>query len=245
MSTLPTLTDRTILITGANRGIGRALLDEALQRGARRVYAASRTPFAHPDERVVPLLLDVTDAGQIQAAAERVDALDVLVNNAGLARSDDLTDRGVVEEHLAVNLFGPLTLTQAFRPALVRSGGAVVNVLSLASLASLPFIPAYSASKAAALSMTQSLRAMLAPEGVRVHAVLTGPVDTEMSRDLDVPKAAPAAVAAAILDGVAAGREEIFPDPMSGVLAAGWDGDAVKTLERANAPLIAAIAAMG
>jgi NAD(P)-dependent dehydrogenase (short-subunit alcohol dehydrogenase family) len=242
MSTLPTLTDRTVLITGANRGIGRALLDEALARGARRVYAATRTPFTHAHERVTPLLLDVTDAAQIRAAAEQLDVLDVLINNAGLARYDDLTDRGVVEEHLAVNLFGPLAMTQAFRPQLTRSGGSVVNVLSLAALASLPFIPAYSASKAAALSMTQSLRAMLAPQGVRVHAVLTGPVDTEMSRDLDVPKADPAAVAAAILDGVAAGQDEIFPDPMSAGLAPRWDQDTVKTLERAAAPMLGAIA---
>jgi NAD(P)-dependent dehydrogenase (short-subunit alcohol dehydrogenase family) len=242
MSTLPTLTDRTVLITGANRGIGRALLDEALARGARRVYAATRTPFTHPHERVTPLLLDVTDAAQIQAAAEQVDALDVLINNAGLARSDDLADRGVIEEHLAVNLFGPLAMTQAFRPLLARSGGSVVNVLSVAALASLPFIPAYSVSKAAALSMTQSLRAMLAPQGIRVHAVLTGPVDTEMSRDLDVPKADPASVAAAILDGVAADQDEIFPDPMSADLAPHWEQDTIKTLERAAAPLLDAIA---
>jgi NAD(P)-dependent dehydrogenase (short-subunit alcohol dehydrogenase family) len=242
MSTLPTLTDRTVLITGANRGIGRALLDEALARGVRRVYAATRTPFNHAHERVTPVLLDVTDAASIQAAAEQVDALDLLINNAGLARYDDLTDRGVVEEHLAVNLFGPLAMTQAFRAHLTRSGGSVVNVLSVAALASLPIIPAYSASKAAALSMTQSLRAILGPEGIRVHAVLTGPVDTEMSRDLDVPKADPAAVAAAILDGVVAGLDEIFPDPMSATLAPRWDQDTVKTLERANAPLLAATA---
>ena len=242
MSTLPTLTDRTVLITGANRGIGRALLDEALARGARCVYAATRTPFTHADGRVTHLLLDVTDAAQIQAAAEQVDALDVLINNAGLARSDDLADRGVIEEHLAVNLFGPLAMTQAFRPQLARSAGSVVNVLSVAALASLPFIPAYSVSKAAALSMTQSLRAMLAPQGIRVHAVLTGPVDTEMSRDLDVPKADPAAVAAAILDGVAADQDEIFPDPMSADLAPHWEQDTIKTLERAAAPLLDAIA---
>jgi NAD(P)-dependent dehydrogenase (short-subunit alcohol dehydrogenase family) len=235
-----TLADRTVLVTGANRGIGRALVDEALRRGARRVYAATRQPLPHPDPRVSTLTLDVTDGAQIRAAAARVDALDVLVNNAGLAVYDDLGDRGVLEQHLAVNLFGPHAVTQAFLPLLTRSRGAVVNVLSVAALASLPVVPAYSISKAAAFSLTQSLRALLAPRGVRVHAVLAGPVDTEMSRDLDVPKAAPASVAAAIFDGVARGEEEIFPDPMSAALAPDWPAGAVKALERGNAALLGA-----
>ncbi|MGP3957682.1 SDR family NAD(P)-dependent oxidoreductase [Nonomuraea sp. 3N208] len=235
-----TIANRTVLVTGANRGIGRALVDEALRRGAKRVYAGSRRPLAHPDGRVTTLMLDVTDGAQIQVAAERVDALDVLVNNAGLASYDDLADRAVLERHLAVNLFGPYAVTQAFLPQLTRSRGAVVNVLSVAALAPLPVIPAYSISKAAAFSLTQSLRALLASRGVRVHAVLAGPVDTEMSRDLDVPKAAPASVAQAIFDGVAGGEEEIFPDPLSASLAPGWLAGAVKALERENAALLGA-----
>jgi NAD(P)-dependent dehydrogenase (short-subunit alcohol dehydrogenase family) len=234
------LTDRTVLVTGANRGIGQALVDEALRRGARRVYAGTRRPLRHPDDRVVPVLLDVTDAAQISAAAELADPLDVLVNNAGLSHPDDLGDRAVLQEHLAVNLFGPHAVTQAFLPQLTRARGAVVNVLSLAALASLPMIPAYSISKAAAFALTQSQRALLTGRGVRVHAVLTGPVDTDMTRDLDVPKAGPAAVARAILDGVAAGEEEIFPDPMSATFAPGWAGGAVKTLELGNAALLRA-----
>jgi NAD(P)-dependent dehydrogenase (short-subunit alcohol dehydrogenase family) len=146
----------------------------------------------------------------------------------------------VLERHLAVNLFGPHAITQAFLPQLTQSRGAVVNVLSVAALASLPMIPAYSISKAAAFSLTQSLRALLASRGVRVHAVLTGPVDTEMSRDLDVPKAAPASVARAIFDGVAGGAEEIFPDPMSASLAPSWAAGAVKALERDNAAMLRA-----
>jgi NAD(P)-dependent dehydrogenase (short-subunit alcohol dehydrogenase family) len=234
-----TLAGRTVLVTGANRGIGRALVDEALRRGARRVYAGSRRPFAHPDERVTALVLDITDDEQVEAAAGRVDELDLLINNAGLARYDDLADRAVLEEHLAVNLFGTRAVSRALLPQLLRSRGAVVNVLSVAALAALPVIPAYSISKAAALSFTQTLRAQLAGRGVRVHAVLAGPVDTEMSRDLDVPKAAPAAVAAAILDGVAAGTEEIFPDPLAASLEPGWVSGPVKALERMNAGLLA------
>jgi NAD(P)-dependent dehydrogenase (short-subunit alcohol dehydrogenase family) len=233
-----TLAGRAVLITGANRGIGQALVEEALRLGARRVFAGTRQPLRHPDTRVTPLILDVTDAAQIHAAAEKVDTLDILINNAGLARYDDLSDRAVLEEHLAVNLFGPHALTQALLPQLTRSGGAVVNVLSVAALASLPIIPAYSISKAAAFSLSQSLRALLAGQGVRVHAVLTGPVDTEMSRDLDVPKAAPASVARAIFDGVDRGEDEIFPDPLSAGLAPSWRAGALKAMERENAALL-------
>jgi len=240
MSTENTMANRTVLVTGANRGIGRALVEEALRRGAKRVYAGMRQPLAHPDGRVTTLPLDVTDAAQIRAAAEQVDALDILVNNAGVATYDDLGDRAVLERHLAVNLLGPHAITQAFLPQLTRSRGAVVNVLSVAALASLPVMPAYSISKAAAFSLTQSLRALLAPRGVQVHAVLTGPVDTDMTRDLSLPKAAPASVAQAIFDGVAGGAEDIFPDPMSATLASSWATGAVKTLERDNAALLGA-----
>ena len=232
------ITNRTVLITGTNRGIGRALVEEALRRGAKQVYAGTRVPLAHKDARVTYLSLDVTDAAQIEAAAKTVESLDVLVNNAGLAAYDDLGDRTVLEQHLAVNLFGPHAVTTAFLPQLIAAQGAVVNVLSVAAIASLPMIPAYSISKAAAFSLTQSQRALLAPQGVRVHAVLTGPTDTDMSRDLDVPKASPASVAQAIFDGVAAGDEEIFPDPLSASLAPSWSGGSIKTLERQNAALL-------
>ncbi|GAA0404170.1 SDR family oxidoreductase [Microbispora corallina] len=232
--------NRTVLVTGANRGLGRALVDEALRRGAARVYAGTRQPLAHPDERVTTLNLDVTDEAGIRAAAKSVDALDVLVNNAGQSVYDDLGDPAVLERHLAVNLFGPYAVTQAFLPQVTQARGAVVNVLSLASLASVPVMPAYSISKAAAFSLTQSLRALLAPRGVRVHAVLAGPLDTDMTRDLPIPKAAPASVAQAIFDGVDAGEEEIFPDPMSASLAPGWAAGGVKALERENAALLAA-----
>src|SRR5438874_1069927 len=133
------IADKTVLITGASRGIGQALVDEALRRGAKRVYAAARRPASHPDERVTPLRMDVTDAAQIQAAAER---------------------------------------------------------------------------------------------GVRVHAVLTGPTDTDMVRDLDLPKASPESVARAIFDAVDRGEEDIFPDPLAQSLADGWRNGAVKAFER-------------
>ena len=180
------IADKTILITGASRGIGRALADEALRRGATRVYAAARRPAAFADERVTPLTLDVTDAAQVRAAAERVGSLDILVNDAGLALYEGLGDRATLERHLAVNLFGTYAMSEAFLPALTRSGGVIVNNLSLNSLAPLPVLAAYSVSKAAAFSLTQSLRTSLADRGVRVHAVLIGPTDTDMPRDLDL-----------------------------------------------------------
>jgi NAD(P)-dependent dehydrogenase (short-subunit alcohol dehydrogenase family) len=234
-----TIADSTVLITGANRGIGAALVEEALKRGAKRVYAGTRMPMAHPDARVTPLILDVTNTAQTLAAAEAVDSLDILINNAGLALYDDLSDRAVLEQHLAVNFFGTYGVTQAFLSKLVRSQGAIVNVLSLAALASLPIIPAYSISKAAAFSLTQSLRALLTGRGISVHAVLSGPVDTDMSRDLDVPKASAESVARAILDGVERGEHEIFPDRMSGSMADGWRNGAVKAMELGNAALVA------
>jgi NAD(P)-dependent dehydrogenase (short-subunit alcohol dehydrogenase family) len=233
-----TIADRAVLVTGANRGLGRALVEEALRRGATRVYAGTRQPLAHPDERVTPVILDVTDAAQIRAAVERIESLDALINNAGVDLHGDLSDRVLLERHLAVNLFGTYGMTQAFLPLLTRSRGAIVNVLSLAAVAALPFTPTYSISKAAALSLSQSLRALLAGQGVRVHAVLAGPVDTDMTRYLDIPKASPESVASAILDGVDDGEEEIFPDPLSATMAESWRSGAAKALERQNAALL-------
>src|SRR3954447_1794140 len=216
------IADKTVLVTGANRGLGRALVDEALMRGARRVYAASRQPMVVSDERVRPLMFDVTDAAQIQGAVGQVEGLDILINNAGVSVPDDLSDRSAFEQHLAVNLYGTLEVTRAFLPSLRHSQGAVVNVVSLGAVAAVPVLPAYSVSKAALLSVTQSLRALLTGRGVSVHAVMPGPIDTDMVRALDIPKAPPEDVARAILDGVERGEEEIFPDPMSQLVAAAW-----------------------
>jgi NAD(P)-dependent dehydrogenase (short-subunit alcohol dehydrogenase family) len=234
-----TIADKTVLVTGANRGIGHALVEEALRRGATRVYAGMRQPLTHPDGRVTPLILDVTDTGQIQAAVDTVESLDILINNAGIALYDDLSDRPALEQHLAVNLFGTYAVTQAFLPLLARSRGAIVNNLSLAAFAPVPIIPAYSISKAAAFNLTQSLRALLAGRGVTVHAILTGPTDTDMNRGLDIPKASPQSVARAIFDGVDNREEEIFPDPVSASMAESWRNGAAKALERQNATLLA------
>jgi NAD(P)-dependent dehydrogenase (short-subunit alcohol dehydrogenase family) len=226
------IAQKTVLITGANRGIGQALVNEALQRGAKKVYAGTRSGLPNADKRVTPLTLDVTNTSQIQRAVDEVGALDVLVNNAGIAIYDDLSRPEVLEQHLAVNLFGMFNMTRAFLPLLRRSKGAIVNNLSMVSLAPLPMLPAYSISKAAAFSMTQSLRAHLAGQGVTVHAVFLGPIDTDMTRGFEIPKASPESAAVGIFEGLEKGEEDIFPDPASRPMADGWHTGAAKALER-------------
>jgi short-subunit dehydrogenase len=155
---------------------------------------------------------------------------------------DDLTDRAVLEQSLAVNPFGPYGVSQAFLPLLTRSRGAIVNNVSLLAVTALPVVPAYSISKAAALSLTQSMRALLAGRGVIVHALLTRPLDTDMARGFDVPKSSPESVAGAIFDGLERGEEEIFPDPTSASVAESWRAGAAKALERQYAGFVAGIA---
>lgn len=232
------IANKTVLITGANRGIGRALVNEALARGANRVYAGTRGALQDADKRVTPLMLDVTDTAQIARAVDEVDSLDVLINNAGIAIYDDLSSSDVITRQLAVNLFGPLHVTRAFLPLLTRSKGAVVNSVSLAALAPLPVISGYSISKAAAMNMTQALRALLADQGVTVHAVVLGPIDTDMNRGFDIPKAAPESAARGIFDGLQNGEEEIFPDPVSQSIATGWRTGVAKALEHQFAAFV-------
>ncbi len=230
-------------ITGANRGIGRALVAEALRRGAKRVYAGSRGALENPGERVTAVRLDVTSDSEIQRVANELDALDVLINNAGIARYENLSDPGEIEQHLAVNLYGTFKVTRAVLPLLKRSKGAIVNNLSLLALAPLPLTPAYCISKAAALSMTQSLRAMLAGQGVTVHGVFLGPVDTDMTRGFDIPKASPGSVALGIFDGLEKNDEDIFPDPMSRSIAEAWSSGVAKMFERQYASFVPGSAA--
>src|ERR1700744_833793 len=225
------ITDKVILITGANRGIGQALVQEALNRGAKKVYAGTRVPLSHPDKRVISLNLDVTNVTDIREAASKIEKLDLLINNAGVAFYDDLSDNSILEKHLAVNLYGTQNITNALLPALKDSQGAIINILSILALAPLPPIASYCISKAAAFSMTQSLRAYLKRQNVSVHAVLTGPVDTDMSRGLEIPKASPESVAKNIFDGLENEEEEIFPDQMSAAMEESWNNSGAKAME--------------
>lgn len=216
--------DSIVLVTGANRGLGRALVQEVLARGARRVYATARDPNALQGlgDRAVALQLDITDPESLAQAAERTGDISLLINNAGvLASFNALTSSASdIARDFDTNFFGTLAATKAFLPALERAaaGGreaAVVNVLSIVSLAAMPAIGAYSASKAAAYSMTQALRSELEKKGVRVHAALPGAIDTDMIRSFDMPKASTTVVASGIANGIEQGLDEIAPDDMS------------------------------
>jgi len=210
------------LVTGANRGIGRALTEALLTRGVRKVYATARNPEALRalrDERIVLLRLDVTDADQIRAAGEAASDVGIVFNNAGVALANGIADStvlGQARREMEVNYFGPLQLLQCLAPSLARNGGgAVVNIGSAAGLTNIPFLPTYSASKAALHSLTQAARILLGAQGTAVFGVYAGPVDTDMVRELAMPKTSPREVAFAILDGIEAGHEDIFPDPFA------------------------------
>jgi len=234
---------KTVLVTGGNRGMGRAFVEEALKRGAKTVYAGTRQPLTHSDSRVVPLTLDVTNSEHIQEAVKTVGELDILINNAGIVAFDNLTDRAVLDQMFAVNFFGPYDLIQAFLPALTRSKGAIVNNISVNAFAPFPLVASYSVSKAAAFNLTQGLRGLLAGKGVRVHAVMTGVVDTDMTKGFDaMPKAAPELVATNVFDGIENGTEEIFPDPMAETLAESWNTGGGKKLEQQYAQVAASFA---
>lgn len=223
--------DTVALVTGSSRGIGRALVEELVRRGAKRVIAAAREPSSVKDlverhaGKVVGLRLDVTRDEDLASLAEAAPDVNLLINNAGTLSAFGLLDtpRAQIEREFATNFYGTLGVTRALRPALERAGdAAIVNVLTVVSLASMSALGAYSASKAAAFSLTQGLRYELAKKGVRVHAVFPGPVDTDMARDITLPKTSPVDVAKAIVDGLARGDEDIAPDPMSRQVLEAW-----------------------
>lgn len=222
------------LVTGANRGIGEALVRSLLAAGVSKVYAAARDPrtlgpLAEASAgRVVPLTLDITRADQVSAAAARATDVNLLFNNAGVLASGSVLDSPVerLAEEMTTNYFGTLAVTRALLPAIERaagtSGGAVVNLLTVVSLAAMPGIGGYSASKAAAFSLTQSLRGQLSGRGVAVHAVFPGPIDTDMSKAITLPKTSAAVTADNIVAGVIRGDLDILPDPMSQQVYQQW-----------------------
>lgn len=233
------------LVTGSNRGIGRALVEALLDADAARIYAAGRAPrspdavVALDSERVIPLRLDTTDPAQITAAAEHASDLNLLINNAGTAAFGVLIDspREAITRDLETNYYGTLDMVRAFAPVLDSNRpGAIFNMITIVALASMPGLGGYNASKAAVWSLTQSIRADLAPRGVEVFGVYPGAVDTDMIRDLDMPKTSPRAIAAAVVSGIEAGSEDIFPDAMSAELYESWRTDH-KSVERQFAEL--------
>ena len=224
------------VVTGANRGLGRALVDALLERGVSKLYALARDPHAARDDaRVIAVRFDLLDSASIAAAAARASDATLLLNNASTAAfSGPLeADPAAVRHELAVNYEGLYETVRAFLPALKAADDAhVVNVLSLLSFASTPPMAGYSASKAAAHSLTQALRPVLGADGIAVHGVYPAGIDTDMVAGIDVPKTAAAEVAAGLLDGLEADAEDIFPDPNARAMADIWWSDP-KAFERA------------
>ncbi|MEU4243933.1 SDR family oxidoreductase [Actinoplanes sp. NPDC026619] len=237
------LNNVTALVTGANRGIGRAIVDALLARGATKVYATARDVDTlaglAADPRLVVLRLDITDADEVAAAVAAAGDVTLLVNNGGSLAFGDLlaADLTGIRSDLSTNYLGTLAVTRAFVPVLRNNGGgAIVNLLSLVALGAVRGMGGYSVSKAAAASMTQAVRAQVADLGITVHGVFPGAVDTDMIKAFEMPKTGAPEVAQAILDGVEAGEEDIFPDAMARAGRKVWRDDP-KALERQMAAI--------
>ena len=235
---------KVILITGANRGIGKALASKALELGAKKVYATARDESklaevkALDSDRVVTLALDVTSQEQVSAAAQAASDVEIVINNAGMGTGAQLMSDDVVEKsklEMDANFYGPMRMGVAFAPILkANGGGAIANVLSVAGLVNFPFAPTYSTSKAAGHSLTQGQRAVLAGQNTLVCGIYPGPIDTDMTAGMTVEKGSTEEVAGAVFEGLAQGTEEIFTDNMARGLAQGMKADA-KAVEKSIA----------
>jgi len=232
---------KVVLVTGANRGIGKALVAKALELGAKKVYATARVESKLADvkamdsDRVVTLTLDVTKQEQVTAAAAAASDVEIVINNAGMGTGAQLLAKDVVEKsklEMDANFYGPMRMGVAFAPILkANGGGAMANVLSVAGLVNFPFAPTYSTSKAAGHSLTQGQRAVLAGQNTLVCGIYPGPIDTDMTEGMTVEKASTEEVANEVFDGIANGTEEIFTDNMAKGLAQGMKADA-KAVEK-------------
>lgn len=217
------------LVTGANRGLGRAIALELLKRGAKKVYGAARDPRTITVPGLTPIKLDITDSADVTAAAELARDVTLLVNNAGTNTGGSLMapdSAAGTRADLETNFFGMATMSRAFAPILsANGGGAILNVLSALSFVSLPRVAGYSASKAAAWSLTNALRLELLEQGTQVVALHVGFMDTDMAASVAAPKVDPADVAAAALDGIEAGLHEVLADDTSRALKRGLSAD--------------------
>jgi NAD(P)-dependent dehydrogenase (short-subunit alcohol dehydrogenase family) len=217
-----TVQNKIVLITGANRGIGKAYAEEFLKAGAKKIYLGVRDPAsvkdmvaAHPGV-FVPLKLDVTNPADVKEAAKQAGDVNILINNAGIAIMDGLDDSSAIEnarQEFEVNYIGPLAMTQAFAPILKKNGGGMlITVSSIVGHIAFPGAMTYTASKFAAHSLILSTRLQLAAQGTRVIGVYPGPIDTDMAKDIDMEKVPPSQVALETLKAIASGAEDVFPD---------------------------------
>jgi NAD(P)-dependent dehydrogenase (short-subunit alcohol dehydrogenase family) len=207
------------LVTGANRGLGRAFAQQLVHRGAARVYAAARRPGTVVDPSLTPIELDITDSERVTEVAEQLTDVTLLVNNAGIQNSSSFIGTPSLEparQEMETNYFGTLAMCRAFAPVLgANGGGAIVNMLSVSSFVNNPLDPSYGASKAAAWSMTNGIRIELSHQGTLVVAVHSGFIDTDMSSGYDAPKLSPEFVATQAFDAVEAGSIEVLADERS------------------------------
>lgn len=223
--------NKIALVTGANRGIGKALVESLLQHGAEKVYAAARKLDSLPDfgdDRVVPVQLDINNLDEIVRVAAQITDVDLLLNNAGVAAFVSLIDGPIdlIARDMQTNYFGTLNVIRAFIPSLEkRPGSAIANIASIAAFVNFPMLGGYSASKAANFSMSQGLRIELAPRGISVHTINPGPIDTDMAKGLEMDKTTPAQAAANMLAGIEAGEADIFPDEGAQGMISVWKND--------------------
>jgi len=214
------------LVTGGNRGLGKALVEELYARGAGKVYATSRDPRTVTHPGAVPLALEVTDSASVAAAAAQAQDVTILINNAGILVNANFLGSPLddVRREFETNFYGPLLATRAFAPLIERNGGG--HILNVASVLSwLGLAGSYSASKAALWSQTNSLRLELRPRGIAVTGLHVGYIDTDMAASVDAPKSRPGDVAALALDGIEAGAHEVLADDVSRNVKAGLSAD--------------------
>jgi NAD(P)-dependent dehydrogenase (short-subunit alcohol dehydrogenase family) len=223
---MTTLEGAVVLVTGGNRGIGKAIVDDLLTRGVRKVYATARDPRPSTDDRVVTLPLEVTDQASIDALAAAAPDVTVLVNNAGASSPDTYLDAPMkdIRSVFEINFFGPLNLTRAFVPIIERNGGGhILNAHS--ALSWVAWHGAYAATKAAFWLQTNAIRLELLDRGIGVTGLHMGYVDTDMTAAVTSPKENPADIAKAALDGIEAGAFEVLADETSRQTKAALSGD--------------------
>ena len=223
--------NRTVFISGANRGIGKSLVEELLKNGVKKVYAGTRNISSLPqwnDGMVIPVELDITNERLIHAAAMKASDVDLLINNAGSAYFSSILDGPIenVQKDMTTNFFGTLNMVRAFLPGLEKAqNAAIVNIVTIGAFVSFPIIGGYCASKAALFSMSQAARIELAHRGISVYTVNPGPIDTDMAKDFQADKTSPQVTAQNIIAGLKADMDDIFPDPGGKSMFEVWKKD--------------------